>query len=90
MKYFAVYKCPLCNKLMRFGDSIEISYNKLPEVLGAVISNQRFLGHPVLHKVPMQIPCKCADGNAGLAQFAGLVKDDSCGYESKAIREMLD
>lgn len=77
MRYFAVYKCPLCGKLSRLADSVEISYDELPALLGKVIHNQSFAGNPYLYKAPMHVPCKCADGNAGLAQFAGFVKDTS-------------
>ena len=77
MKYWAVYKCPLCGKLSRLSDSVEIPYDELPNILGKVVQNQLFVGNPYLHKAPMQIPCKCADGNAGLAQFAGFVQDKS-------------
>lgn len=77
MKYFAVYKCPLCGKLSRIADSVEIPYNQLPDLLGKVIRNQTFAGNPYLYQAPMYVVCKCADGNAGLAQFAGFVQDRS-------------
>ena len=77
MKYFAVYKCSLCGKLLRLGDSAEIPYNKLPELLGQIIKNQSFAGNPYLHKVPLYVPCKCDNEDAGLAYFAGFVQDKS-------------
>lgn len=77
MRYFAVYKCPLCGKLSRLADSVEIPYDELPALLGKVIQNQSFAGNPYFYKAPMYVSCKCADGNAGLAQFAGFVKDIS-------------
>lgn len=77
MKYWAVYKCPLCGKLSRLGDSVELPYDKLPEILASVIKNQQFLGHPLLYRAPLHIPCKCDNGNAGLAQFAGFMQDKS-------------
>lgn len=77
MKYWAVYKCPLCGKLSRLGDSVEIPYDELPNLLGKVMQNQLFAGNPYLHKAPLHIPCKCDNGNAGLAQFAGFMRDIS-------------
>lgn len=77
MKYWAVYKCPLCGKLSRLGDSVELPYNKLSEILASVIKNQQFIGHPLLYRAPLYIPCKCDNGNAGLAQFAGFMQDKS-------------
>lgn len=73
-KYYATYKCPLCGTLIYYGEPSEVPYDKLPELLGKVINNQRFQGHPILHQAPMHIPHKCKDGSAGLAQFAGFRK----------------
>lgn len=73
-KYFPTYKCPLCNTLLHDRNPIEIPYDKLPEQLGRFIRNQQFAGNPYLHQVPMYIPCKCKDGSAGLAAFAGFKK----------------
>lgn len=70
-KYYPAYKCPLCGSLLQAGDPVEIPYDKLPEYLGVFIRNQQFAGNPYLHQVPMHIPCKCKDGSAGLAFFAG-------------------
>lgn len=84
MKYWAVYKCPLCGKLSRLSDSVEIPYDELPKILGKVIQNQSFINNPYLYQAPMHIPCKCNDGNAGLAQFAGFVKDTST-TDKKAV-----
>lgn len=77
MKYWAVYKCPLCGKLLKLGDSVEIPYEKLPELLGRIMQNQLFAGNPYLHKAPLYVPCKCDNGNAGLAQFVGFMQDTS-------------
>lgn len=77
MKYWAIYKCPLCGKLSRLSDSVEIPYDELPKILGKVIQNQSFINNPYLYQAPMHIPCKCNDGNAGLAYFAGFMKDTS-------------
>ena len=74
MKYVPVYRCPLCNKLSQLGNEFDIEYDQLPELLGKCVRNQQFVGNPVLHKVPMQIVCKCGNGNAGLAQFAGFAR----------------
>ena len=88
MKYWAVYKCPLCDKLSRLGDSVEIPYNELPNILGRVIKNQSFIGNPYLYKAPLHIPCKCNDGNVGLAQFAGFMQDTSA--EDKSTVNFLN
>lgn len=72
-KYQAAYKCPLCGRLFRWGDPVEIPYNKLPELLAMVIKNQRFVGTQ-FYTAPMQLPCNCPDGSAGMAHFAGFRK----------------
>ena len=75
MKYCAVYRCQLCGTIRKLPDEIEISYDELPKVLGKVIQNhQLFSGNPYLHKAPMYVSCKCKDGNAGLALFAGFMQ----------------
>lgn len=74
MMVHAAYKCPLCNRILLYGNANEVPYDKLPDLLGMVIKNQQFAGNPYLHQVPMYIPCKCPDGNAGLAAFAGFVQ----------------
>ena len=76
MKYSAIYKCPLCGQLIRYGQPHEVPYDELTRLLGKVIQNQLFAGNPVLHKAPMHIPHKCKDGSAGLAYFAGFLKED--------------
>lgn len=67
----AVYKCPLCSRLLATGPSQEVPRDALPDLCGKVVQNQAFAGNPWLHQVQMQIPCKCPDGSCGLAQFAG-------------------
>ena len=79
MTYRAVYKCPLCSRKLLYGNPQEIPQDRLPEVLGLVIKNQLFAGNPALHQVPMHIPCKCPDGNAGLAAFAGFIQTEPDG-----------
>lgn len=88
MKYWAVYKCPLCGKLLRIGDSVEIPYNELLSILGKVMQNQTFINNPYLYKSPMYIPCKCDNGNAGLAQFAGFMQDN--GEQEKDAASFLN
>lgn len=73
-RYDAVYRCMLCGKYMVLGNPVELEYNQLPEVCGAIVKNQIFAGNPYLHQAPMQIPCKCADGNCGMAYFAGMMR----------------
>lgn len=77
MKYWVVYKCPLCGKLSASEDSIEIPQEALSELMGKVVRNQSFSNNPYLYKMPMHIICNCTDGSAGLAQFAGFKKDTS-------------
>ena len=75
----AAYKCPLCNRVLLYGNAIDVPYEKLPELLGKVIKNQLFAGNPYLHQAPMHIPCNCPNGDAGLAAFAGFVKVEKDG-----------
>ena len=74
MKYYAVYKCPLCGTMFRYGEPHEVPEQQLPELLAMVIKNQNFFGHPTLYTAPMHIPHKCLNGDAGLATFAGFKK----------------
>lgn len=90
MKYFAVYKCPLCGKLSRLSDSVEIPYEELPKILGKVVQNQLFAGNPYLHQAPMHVPCKCDNGDAGLAYFAGFVKDESINGSPDGATQLLN
>lgn len=69
-----VYKCPLCGRLLTNGEPKDIPYDQLPNALAEFVKNQQFAGHPILYVAPMHIPCKCPDGNAGLATFAGFIK----------------
>ena len=77
MKYTLIYKCPLCNQLIKYGKAVDVPYDMLPEVLAAFVLNQQFAGHPILHKAPMHIPHKCKNGGAGLAFFAGLLPEEN-------------
>lgn len=77
MKYKPIYKCPLCNQLIGYGNAVDVPNDMLPELLAAFVKNQQFAGHPILHKAPMHIPHKCKDGGAGLASFAGLLPERS-------------
>jgi hypothetical protein len=72
--YDIVYKCLLCERISRLGNPIELEKDQLPQLLGKIVANQKFFGHPILHKAPMQVPCKCSDGSAGLAYLAGIAK----------------
>lgn len=67
----AVYKCPLCGRLLSTGPAQEVPRDSLPELCERVAKNQLFAGNPWLHQAPMQVPCRCSDGSCGLAQFAG-------------------
>ena len=79
MKYQPVYKCPLCGRLLSRSQPQEVPTEMLPALLGKVIQHQQLaaeasLNHsqfPLPEKLVCSIPCKCPDGSAGLAQFAG-------------------
>ena len=71
VRVYAVYKCPLCGRLITTGPSQEVDREALTELCGRVIQNQQFAGNPWLHKVQMHVPCECPDGSCGLAAFAG-------------------
>lgn len=77
MKYKPIYKCPLCNQLIGYGNAIDVPYDILPEVLAKIVRNQQFAGHPILHQAPMHIPHQCKNGGAGLASFAGFLPERS-------------
>ena len=49
-KYSAVYKCPLCEKLIYTSDPQEVPYENLPELCAKVVKNQLFAGNVYLHK----------------------------------------
>ena len=72
-KYCAVYKCPLCGNILKYGEPTEIPYDALPKVLARVVSNQIYAGDPYLYKAPLHVPHYCPNGNAGLTLFAGFV-----------------
>lgn len=74
-RYSAVYKCPLCGTLFRYGEPREIPYDKLPELCAMVVKNQMMLGNPYLYQAPMHVPHKCSNGNCGMAAFAGFYKE---------------
>lgn len=72
-----VYKCLLCGQLLTTGQAQDIPYNELPGLLGKVVQNQLFAGNPYLYQAPMHIPCRCRDGSAGMAYFAGFKRVDT-------------
>lgn len=74
MKYVAAYKCPLCNTVIKLTSAIEFEEDKLPALLASVVKNQQMIGTS-LHIAPMYIPHRCKEGNAGLAQFGGFIKE---------------
>ena len=75
MNYKPIYKCPLCNQLIGCGNAVEVPYDKLVDLLAAVVKNQQFVGNRYLHQVPMHIPHQCKNGGAGLAYFAGFLPE---------------
>lgn len=74
MRFVAVYKCPLCGRMLLTSQPQDVPYESLPELCGRVIRNQIFINNPALYQAPMYIVCKCDNGNCGLAQFAGFKK----------------
>jgi len=72
--YDICYKCMLCGRLLVLDNPQNIPYDSLPELCGKIIKNQQFICNPILHQAPLQIPCKCKDGNCGMAYFAGMIK----------------
>lgn len=73
-KYYAIYKCLMCNKEMRSSDQpIDMEENMIPSLLGKVVVNQQFLGS-LLYDAPLYIPHKCYNGDGGLAQLIGFRK----------------
>jgi len=75
MKYSAIYKCQLCDTLIRYGEPKEIPYDELPVLCSKVIQNQIFAGNPYLYQAPMQVAHPCKNGDCGLAYFAGFKKE---------------
>ena len=74
-KYQVVYKCPLCNKLLTYGEPQDVSATEqLLKTCNEVIFNQQFAGNPYLYQVPMYYPHICKNGDCGLSQFAGFIK----------------
>ena len=75
MRYNAIYKCPLCNTLVRYGEAKEIPTEELPELIAKVVQNQMFAGNPYLYQAPMHVGHPCKNGNVGMACFAGFMKE---------------
>jgi DNA-directed RNA polymerase subunit RPC12/RpoP len=74
MKYIAVYKCLMCNTILHYGEPHEATQEDLEVTCGQVIHNQLFAGNPYLHKVQIQIPHKCKNGDCGIAYFSGFTQ----------------
>lgn len=74
-KYFIVYKCALCGELVRYGESQELSYDKLPDLCNKVIRNQMFINNPALYQASMNCIHNCKNGSCGMAYFAGFEKE---------------
>lgn len=72
-KYETRYRCQMCGQEMRYGNQTEVPYEKLPELLSQVVTNQHFVG-TALYRAPMYIPHKCSDGSGGMAAFIGFKK----------------
>lgn len=77
MKYYAVYKCPLCGQLFRITNgTVECEENDLPVLMAKIVQNHElFFGNQYLYKCPIYMPHKCNDGNGGLGQLAGFKQE---------------
>lgn len=73
--YYPVYRCPLCDRILR-AKPVQLYSDKLPEAIGMVEKAAQFSSNPYLagFTVPLHILCKCPDGSAGYAIFAGFKK----------------
>lgn len=72
MKFYAIYKCPMCGASIRISDNpTEIDRESMPELIANIIRNQQMLGNPYLYQAPMYIPHNCKNGCAGIAQLSG-------------------
>ncbi|MDE7245540.1 MAG: hypothetical protein K2O18_16425 [Oscillospiraceae bacterium] len=78
-----IYKCLLCGQLLTTGKPQDVPREALPGLLGKVVQNQIFAGNPYLYQAPMHIPCKCKDGNAGMAYFAGFMQAEAQGQRGR-------
>lgn len=58
-----------------YGEPQALPQEALPQLIEQFIKQQQFNNNPFLHRAPMCIPHKCKDGNAGLAQFSGFMKE---------------
>lgn len=73
--YFAIYRCPMCNRNFRIAENpTEIDYDELPSLIAKIVKNQQFIGNAALFKAPMHIPHQCQNGDAGIAQLIGFKK----------------
>ena len=72
MKFFAIYRCSLCEQKFRITDEpFEIDRNKGPELVAKILQNQSMIGNPYLYKAPMNIPHNCKNGGIGIAYLIG-------------------
>lgn len=76
MKFFATYKCPMCDVMFTVSDKpFEMNRDQGPELVGKIIANQQMLGNPYLYQAPMYIPHDCANGCVGIAQLSGFAPE---------------
>ena len=74
-KYYAMYKCPLCNSEFTCNKTpVEIDENEIPDLLGKFVAHQRFAHNPYLYDAPMYMVHRCGNGDGGLAPFIGFRK----------------
>lgn len=71
MKYQVVYKCPLCNGLIAYGDPKEMTQEQCVSIIAKVLKDQQFIGNQ-FYRSPLMLPHHCANNNIGAAYFAGL------------------
>jgi len=72
--YDVAYRCTLCSKVMRLGKAVKLEYNDLPALCGTIVQQKQFRGNPYFQTAPFEVPCKCTNGNCGIAYFAGLIE----------------
>lgn len=75
MKVFAAYKCSLCGKIIRHGETRYIGKESLSKLCSDSLKKRMFRSESTVLKSPLTIVHKCSNGSAGVAYFAGYVKE---------------
>lgn len=78
--YYAMYKCQMCNALIRASDkTVELDSSQVPDLVAGVVKNQAFMNNPYLYQAPMNLVHNCCNGDFGLATFIGFKRDTTRG-----------